>query len=181
LSWDANPSFEVTHHYNVYRGTSSGFSVIPGITAPISKPATNSYSNTGLKVFTTYYYKVAAVDAAGNIGPLSLESSGTTSADSTRPSLQITKPNPDSPLLAGTILVEGTAMDNPGGIGVRDVYTRVDNGKYTIAAPRTTGDWSKWSASYNITTAGAHTISAIAKDKVGNSAWAVIKITISQI
>jgi hypothetical protein len=179
LSWDANPFYDATQRYNVYRGTSAGFNVTPGVTAPISKPTTNSFLNAGLKVLTTYYYKVGAVDASGNIGPLSLESSGTTLADSTGPSLKITNPTAGSTLSSGTLLIEGSAADNPGGIGVRDVYTRVDNGSYTIASPRATGDWSRWSKSHNIATAGTHTISAIAKDKVGNSTLASIKITIA--
>jgi hypothetical protein len=181
LSWDGNPVSDGTHHYNVYRGTTAGFAATPGTTVPISKPTANSYSNTGLKVFTTYYYRVAAVDAAGNIGPLSSEASGTTFGDTTKPSLQITNPAAESSLSAGTILVEGIATDNPGGIGVRDVYTRIDQGGYTIATPKATGDWSMWSKSYNITAAGSHTISAVAKDKVGNSAWAVVKITITKV
>ena len=45
------------------------------------------YSNTGLSPSTTYYYKVSAVDNAGNIGTLSTERSATTStpADTTPP------------------------------------------------------------------------------------------------
>ena len=78
LSWTANPPADGVANYNVYRGTTSGFPVTPGTTPPIATPTTNSYSNTGLTASTTYYYKVAAVDAAGNIGPLSSEVSATT-------------------------------------------------------------------------------------------------------
>jgi hypothetical protein len=82
LSWTANPTADGVANYNVYRGTTAGFPVTPGTTAPIATPTTNSYSNTGLTASTTYYYKVAAVDAAGNIGPLSSEASATTSGSS---------------------------------------------------------------------------------------------------
>ena len=55
-----------------------GFPVTLGTTVPVATPTTNSFSNTGLTASTTYYYKVSAVDASGNIGPLSAERSGTT-------------------------------------------------------------------------------------------------------
>ena len=75
------------NHYNVYKGPSSGFSVNPGVTVPTGTPTTNSYSNTGLSASTKYYYKVAAVDNAGNIGTLSSENSEnySTSPDTTPP------------------------------------------------------------------------------------------------
>jgi hypothetical protein len=78
LGWTGNTETDL-NHYNVYRGTTPGFDVIPGTTPPVARPATNSYSDTGLTGSTTYYYKVAAVDNAGNIGALSVERSGTTS------------------------------------------------------------------------------------------------------
>ena len=34
IVWNKNPESDVTH-YNVYRGTSSGFSVTPGVTPAI--------------------------------------------------------------------------------------------------------------------------------------------------
>jgi hypothetical protein len=78
VGWTGNTETDL-NHYNVYRGTTPGFDVIPGTTTPVATPATNSYSDTALTASTTYYYKVAAVDNAGNIGALSVESSGTTS------------------------------------------------------------------------------------------------------
>jgi hypothetical protein len=77
LSWTANTEADLGY-YNVYRGITAGFTVTPGTTTPVGQPTTNSFSDTGLTGSTTYYYKVAAVDNSGNIGPLSGESSGTT-------------------------------------------------------------------------------------------------------
>ena len=79
LSWAANTEPDLDH-YNVYRGTTPGFTVTLGTTTPVGVPTTNSYSDTGLTAPTTYYYKVSAVDASGNIGPLSAENSGTTAS-----------------------------------------------------------------------------------------------------
>ena len=131
LSWIANPPLDGVANYNVYRGTTLGFPVTPGTTPPIATPTTNSYSNTGLTASTTYYYKVAAVDAAGNIGPLSSEVSATTSVtDTIRPTVAVTSPTPNQSVSSGTVVIQGTASDNAGGSGVRDVYTRLDAGGY---------------------------------------------------
>jgi len=53
--------------YNVYRGTASG-----GETLAASGLTGATYTSTGLTNGTTYYFKVAAVDAAGT-GPMSAE------------------------------------------------------------------------------------------------------------
>ncbi|HKR73058.1 MAG TPA: galactose oxidase-like domain-containing protein, partial [Candidatus Nitrosocosmicus sp.] len=79
LTWTANPESDI-NHYNVYRGTTSTFPVTPGVTPPIATPTTNSYSDTGLTPSTAYYYRVAAVDNAGNIGTLSPRVVGRTRA-----------------------------------------------------------------------------------------------------
>ena len=61
LSWTKSSATDL-NHYNIYRGTTSGFTVNTATDTPIATPATNSYSNTGLTASTTYYYRVAAVN-----------------------------------------------------------------------------------------------------------------------
>jgi hypothetical protein len=80
LSWTANPTADGVANYRIYRSTTSGFTVTPTTppTATVASPAT-TYSDTGLASSTTYYYRVAAVDAAGNVGLPSSETSATTS------------------------------------------------------------------------------------------------------
>jgi hypothetical protein len=181
LSWAANPVPDGVDHYNVYRGTTAGFPVTPGTTPTLATPTTNTYSNTGLTGSTTYYYKVAAVDAAGNIGTLSTESSATTSAapDTTIPNVAITSPTTGSTLPPGNITVTGTASDNTGGSGVRDVRVRVDSGAYVAATPAAPGDWSTWSRTVSITAEGAHTIAANVRDNAGNFRTIGINVTVS--
>ena len=106
LSWTANTEPDL-NHYNVYRGTTAGFPVTLGTTIPVATPTTSPYSNTGLSPSTTYYYKVSAVDNAGNIGPLSTERSGTTTTDTTPPSVAITSPANNSTVGFYTVAVAG--------------------------------------------------------------------------
>jgi hypothetical protein len=181
LSWTANPVPDGVDHYNVYRGTTAGFPVTLGTTPTLATPTTNTYSNTGLTGSTTYYYKVAAVDAAGNIGTLSTESSATTSAapDTTIPNVAITSPTTGSTLPPGNITVTGTASDNTGGSGVRDVRVRVDSGAYVAATPAAPGDWSTWSRTVTINTTGSHVIAANVRDNAGNFRTIGVNITVS--
>ena len=79
IGWNANSEPDLDH-YNVYRGTVSGFSVTPGVTVPTGTPTTNSFTDTGLTSSTTYYYRISAVDQSGNIGTLSNQASGSTLA-----------------------------------------------------------------------------------------------------
>jgi len=86
VSWKANTEQDL-HHYNVYRSTTSGF--MPSQADLIASPATNSYSDTGLTPSTIYYYKVTAVDKAGNEGMPSLEASGMTSEAPAQPTMHV--------------------------------------------------------------------------------------------
>jgi galactose oxidase-like protein/fibronectin type III domain protein len=77
LSWTANTDQPI-NHYNVYRSTTNGFTVNTATDTPIATPTANSYSNTGLASSTTYYYRVAAVNNSGLIGPVSAQASAET-------------------------------------------------------------------------------------------------------
>ena len=77
LGWSQKTESDF-NHYNIYRGTVSGFKVALGKTIPEGSAIANSYSSTGLNPLAKYYYRIAAVDNAGNIGLLSAEKSGVT-------------------------------------------------------------------------------------------------------
>ena len=59
LTWDANAEPDL-NHYNVYRGSTTGFQVNTLTDTPLAQPSSNSYSDTnGLSDSTSYYYRVA--------------------------------------------------------------------------------------------------------------------------
>ena len=180
LAWTQNPESDL-NHYNVYRGTTAGFSVNLATTIPTAAPTTNLFPNTGLNPSTTYYYKVSAVDNAGNIGPLSSERSGTTSAssDTTIPSVTITSPTNNASLGSGSILVQGIASDNLGGSGIFDVQVRTDNNPWVLTTPQSAGNWSTWSITVQFTTVGQHFIQARATDNANNMMWYDVFVNIT--
>ena len=143
----------------------SGFSVTPGVTPAIGTSSTTLYSSGGLSSSTTYYYKVAAVDGAGNIGPLSDQGSGTTATppppppptDTTPPVVAITSPADNSNAVSNIVAVTGTSADS-GGSGVKEVAVRIRAGTttpYTLATPSAPNDWSTWSVTVDLSSAGA--------------------------
>jgi Big-like domain-containing protein/glucodextranase-like protein len=108
---------------------------------------------------------------------ITIISQSTAPADSTAPSVAITNPAGGSSVSTGTRTVQGTASDNSGGSGVNTVQVRLDGGSYVTASPKAAGDWSTWSTSFNIATAGSHTIYAKVTDKAGNFKETSVTIT----
>ena len=81
LTWTASNDDVGVLRYNVHRGTAPGF--VPAVGNRIAQPAGTSYSDSGLST-GTYYYKVTAEDAAGNVSGASNEHTATV-ADATPP------------------------------------------------------------------------------------------------
>ncbi|KGX90446.1 CBM96 family carbohydrate-binding protein [Pontibacillus marinus] len=78
----AYDNYEV-EHYNIYRGLNAEFTPNESNLAGSSRRL--SFVDSGLMADTTYYYKVAAVDVRGNIGPVSSVTSTTTQSSSLNP------------------------------------------------------------------------------------------------
>jgi hypothetical protein len=75
LTWTANSEADL-HKYNIYRGTSSPAStLIDSVVA--SSPPDTFYTDTGLTNGQEYFYRITAVDSAGNESGYSNEDSAT--------------------------------------------------------------------------------------------------------
>ncbi len=113
LSWGAATDNIGVTRYNVHRSTTAGFT--PSTSNRIAQPTSTSHTDTGLAA-GTYYYKVTAEDAAGNVGPASNESSATVTAP----------PDTAPPSAPGTLTANG--LERPGGtqLGRRDRQHRRD-------------------------------------------------------
>jgi predicted phage tail protein len=112
LSWKAPASdggAQITI-YNVYAGTTSNFKT----TGPVTSSKGTSVTVKGLTNGTTYYFKVIAVNKAGE-GPAS-------SAASATPSAAVTNPGPPTGLTAapgnGRVVLSWTAPASDGGAGI---------------------------------------------------------------
>jgi hypothetical protein len=160
LAWTAASDNVGVTRYNVHRSTASGFT--PSDTTRIAQPTGTNYTDPSLPP-GTYYYRVTAEDAAGNIGPASNEASATVSApDTVPPTVSITAPTAGA-TVSGTITVSASASDN---VGVAGVQFRLDGAN--LGAEDTT---SPYATSWNTTQAanGSHTLTAVARDAAGNS------------
>jgi hypothetical protein len=181
LSWTANLPADNIAHYNIYRSTTSGFT--PGAGNLINSTVTaTSFQDSGLIANTTYYYKVSGTNSAGE-GPASAQASATTQTatnpDTTSPTVNITSPANGASVRHGNILVRGTAADNVGGSGVKNVQVQVDSGTFATATPASSGNWSTWSITVNIPQPKQHTITAKATDNAGNSGSKSITINVT--
>jgi hypothetical protein len=74
LSWTASTDNAGVTRYNVHRSTTTGFT--PSAANRIGQPGSNSFADGGLPA-GTYFYKVTAEDAAGNISGPSNQASAT--------------------------------------------------------------------------------------------------------
>ena len=79
LSWNAATDNVGVARYNVHRATTPGFT--PSTANRIAQPTGTTYADSGLAP-GTYYYKVTAEDAAGNVSGVSSEVNATVAANS---------------------------------------------------------------------------------------------------
>lgn len=119
----AADNYEV-EYYKIYRSTTSGFTPDSSSLAGVSRGL--AFRDTGLLPNTTYYYKVAAVDSYGNIGPASMETSAATGSTNLKPMvISSMEVKPDT---GGKAKVSLTVADYRTGEGIQaSVYGRFTN------------------------------------------------------
>ena len=171
LSWGAATDNVGLSNYNVYRSTTAGFT--PSSANRIAQPTGTTYSDNALPS-GTYYYRVTAQDAAGNVGAASNEASATAIADTTPPTVSITAPPAGT--VSGTVNVSANAADNGTVAGVQFKLDGSNLGAEDGGAPYTFS-WDTLSA-----TNGAHTLTAVARDGAGNTTTsAPVAVTVSNV
>lgn len=97
--------------------------------------------------------------------------------DTKPPSVKISDPLEGSVHPRGLIKVKGTASDDRDGRGIKNVQVHVKYGPYENAIPKSSGDWSSWTASINIFLVGLQKIEARATDNSGNTKLHYVTIT----
>jgi hypothetical protein len=158
LSWTASTDNVSVANYNVHRSTTSNFTPTAG--NRIAQPTSTSYTDTGMPA-GTYYYRVTAQDSANNVSGSSNEATGTSTTDSTPPTVNVTAPSGGA-TVSGTITVSANASDNVGVVGVQFLLDGANLGAEDTTAP--------YSISWNSNTVanGTHTLAARARDAAGN-------------
>ena len=157
LTWTASTDNVGVSGYAVHRSTVAGFT--PDLGNVVANVNQTSFADTSLTP-GTYYYRVTARDAAGNISAPSAEVNATVTGDTTPPTVSITSPAAGSSV-SGTVTVAAAAADDT---GVTSVQFRLDGSP--LGGPDTTAPFQ---AAWDTTTSvnGSHTLTASATDAAG--------------
>ncbi len=169
LSWAASSDNVGVVRYNVHRSQTAGFT--PAVGNRIAQPTGTSYTDSGLAA-GTYYYRVTAEDAAGNVSAASAQLTAVVPADQ-RPAVSITAPAGGA-TVSGTVSVTAGASDDVGVAGVQFRLGAANLGVEDTSAP--------YSISWDTTTVsnGSYSISAVARDTAGQTTTSTaITVTVS--
>jgi len=176
-----------THHYNtdqrlIWLQIASTTSSSVTVRAPINN-----------KLAPPGYYLVHVLNSAGvpSVGRF-IKIPGSADnppppTDSIAPTISITSPANGAaisgPSTGVTVSVAGTSSDDSGGSGIQKVEVQVGTANpfrlATPTGPASGQDWSTWSASDTVATAGSHTITARATDNAGNARDTTITVTVA--
>jgi hypothetical protein len=159
VSWAASTDNVGVTRYNVYRGTTPGFTA--SASNRIASPTGTSYTDRGL-AGGGYWYRVTAQDAAGNVSLASAAAGATVTTDTASPSVSITAPA-NGAVLSGTTTVTAAASDDVGVAGVQLKLDGQNLGSEDTASPY------GWSWDTTTVADGTHTLTAVARDAAGHS------------
>ena len=169
LNWGASSDDVGVTRYNVHRGTTSGFT--PAVGNRVAQVTATTHLDVPLSP-GTYYYRVTAEDAAGNVGAPSVQAQATVTGDTTAPSVGITAPA-NGATVSGVLDVTASASDDVGVAGVRFLLDGQNIAAEDTSSPYT-ATWDTRTAS-----AGSHGLTAIARDAAGNTRTsAEVRVTV---
>ena len=155
--------------YNLHRSQTAGFT--PAVGNRVAQPTGTGYTDSGLAA-GTYYYRVTAEDAAGNVSAPSPQLTAVVPADQP-PTVSVTAPAAGA-TVSGTVSVSAAATDD---VGVAGVQFRL--GAANLGAEDTS---SPYSISWDTTTVGngSYQLTAVARDSASQTTTSTpITVTVS--
>ncbi len=159
LDWDAASDNVGVSAYHVHRGAAAGFTPTAGNRIAVVSSGTD-YIDNGLAA-GDYFYRVTAVDGAGNVGAPSNEARGTVTGDTEPPTVSLTAPAQGASV-SGTVDVRANASDNGSVAGVQFLLDGQPLGPEDTSAPYERSWDTRGVAN------GAHQLAARARDGAGN-------------
>lgn len=164
LSWtcgDPNPGDVLT--YDLYFGTEENPPLL------VEDLTDTFYEVTNLEYGTTYYWRVVASDGmfetSGPVWHFTTKYEPTPTPDVTPPTSQITDPVDGAIIRGKQYTIKGTAEDNPGGSGIKQVEVSIDGGTTWHLA----SGYNNWTFTWNITRDGVYNLKSRATDLAGNT------------
>jgi len=172
LNWSAATDDVGVSEYRVHRSASAGFT--PSAANRVATVSSGtSYTDNGLAA-GSFFYKVVAADAAGNVGLPSSEARADVLGDVTAPSVSVTAPAAGANVSGAAVAVTASASDD---VGVTSVQFRLDGadlGAADTTAPYATTWDTRTSAN------GPHDLTAVARDAAGiTTTSAVAGVTVN--
>jgi len=175
VSWAAAADNVGVAKYRVYRGES------PSSLSQIATATSTSYTLNNVPPERTYYFAVAAADARGNSSPLSKPAvvATPTVPDVTPPTVTVGYPKSGAVISRSTYLyaivydTKSSMYETPSGVvGVQFCVGDVNVGPEQTVPHSSTPEYSTYRLQFDTRSLpnGAHVVTAIGRDKAGNTA-----------